>query len=394
VKRSGQIVCATCKRAECTCIGGSSRKWFVRVFVGRDAAGKRKYVSKLVHGNRKAADAALAKLLTKKSDGTLAPQTKDTVDGYLDSWLDTTAAPSVRPQTLAEYKRILKSYVRPHVGELRLSRLTAADVRAMIVKLSTAGGKNGRELAPRTVRMAHEVLRNALEQAVTDGLIPANPARGRAVAKSLPKMERTERVTLPADRIGEFLDVVKGDPTAAYWVLLLFTGLRPSEALALRWKDIHGDSVRVTRVLVHRRDVPVHFAPPKSASSRRAVQVPDVVLRALAEHRKRQAAARLAAGAAWNDQGLIFPTETGEPMAQQRMREVFARLLKAADLPAMRVYDLRHSCATLLLEKGLSLKIVSERLGHSTTALTADTYSHVTPGMQQQATDVLEDLAR
>jgi integrase len=176
------------------------------------------------------------------------------------------------------------------------------------------------------------------------------------------------------------------------------SGLRPSEALALRWSDVTGNAVSVVRVLVDKTGVPLHYAPPKSKRSQRAVVVPDVVVKALADHRKRQVADRLAAGPAWCEDpdhaDLIFSTETGEPIRQDHARDQFRKLAKAAELPAgITPYALRHTCATLLLEKGIPLKVVSERLGHSTISLTADVYSHVTPSMQKQAADVLEDLA-
>jgi integrase len=373
-KRAGQI------------IPKGPKKWLVRVFVGRDANGKRRYVSELVHGGKKDADAALNELLGKKSRGALAVKPKETVDQYLDRWLESTAKPSVRPRTLAQYTDTLATYVRPHIGSMRLAKLTPLEVRGMMAALTEDG------FSPRTVRMAHEVLRNALGAAVLDGLIPVNPARGEAVRKSVPRKERVERTTLAADDVVAFLDVVKGEPLGAFWTLFLLSGLRPGEMLGLRWKDVVGNVVRVNQVLVPRPEM--HFMPPKSDSSRRAVTVPDVVVRALAEHRKRQAAARLAAGPDWTDMGLVFCTETGGPLPYHRVTKPFKRLLRAAGLPEMRPYDLRHSCATLLLEQGLSLKVVQERLGHSTVTLTADVYAHVTPGMQQQAADVLEELSK
>jgi integrase len=242
--------------------------------------------------------------------------------------------------------------------------------------------------------MAHEVLRNALEQAVSDKLIRDNPARARLVRKALPQKEVRERVTVPADAVGRYLEAANADRLAALWILQLMAGLRPSEALALRWSDVTGNAVSVVRVLVDKAGVPVHFEKPKSKTSRRAVVVPPVVVDALDAHRKRQATERLAAGPAWKGNELIFCDEVGGSLRQDHVRHRFGKLCEAAKLPeGLTPYALRHSCATLLLEQGVALKIVSERLGHSTIALTADTYSHVTPSMQQQAADALGRLA-
>jgi integrase len=365
------------------------KKWLVRVFAGRDGTGKRKYVSQLVHGGKKDAQEKLRELLQDKSNGALVVRRKETLGEFLDVWLATTAAPSVRARTLADYKRVLKYYVRPHLGGARLSKLSPAEVRGMLVKLREQG------LSSRTVRMAHEVLRNALETAVSDRLIRDNPARARLVAKALPQKERTPPATLDAEQVAGFLDVARADRLAALWILQLFSGLRPSEALALRWADVAGNTLSVTRVLVDRKSgLTQHFAEPKSKTSRRAVVVPAVVVEVLKEHRKRQAAERLAAGPAWQDHDLIFCDETGKPLMQDSTRYQFRRLARAAGLPGLTPYALRHSCATLLLGAGIPLKVVSERLGHSTIALTADVYSHVTTSMQQQAADALEGLAR
>ena len=374
-KRSGQI------------IPKGERKWLVRVYIGRDGQGKRKYRSQLVHGGKKDADKKLTELLQAKNDGVLTVRPKETLNEYLDTWLDTVAKPSVRARTLVDYTRVLDSYVRPHVGAARLANLSPVEVRAMLVKLSE-------RYSPRTTRMAHEVLRNALEQAVADRLIRDNPARARLVKKALPQKTLKEPVTVLADDVGTFLDAVKGERLEAFFVLQLFAGLRPSEALALRWSDVNGNTISVTRVLVDRTKQ-LHFAPPKSKTSRRAVVVPDIVVNVLREHRKRQAEERLAAGPEWDDQGLIFCTNRGEPLRQFVAQNRFSRIVKAAGLPqGLTVYSLRHSCATLLLERGIPLKIVSERLGHSTVALTGDTYSHVTRSMQEQAADALGALTK
>jgi integrase len=377
-KRSGQI------------IPKGDKKWLVRVFDGRDGTGKRRYVSELVHGGKKDADKALTRLLAQKDAGTLGVKPKSTVGEYLDAWLETTVKPSVRDRTYNDYVSVLKTYVRPYLATARLSALTPVEVRGWLVKLRDKG------LGSRTIRKAHEVLRNALEQAVSDRLIRENPARSRLVKKALPQKEQTKPVVVRTEQVGAFLEAVEGHRLSALFVVQIFSGLRPSEALALRWSDVRGNTISVTRALVDQnRGKPLHFAPPKSKTSRRAVIVPDVVTRALAAHRKRQAAERLEAGESWDDGDLIFCNEIGQPLRQGHVRRHFAVLSKAAGLPeGLRPYGLRHTCATLLLERGVPLKVVSERLGHSSIALTADTYSHVTPSMQQQASDALGEIAR
>jgi integrase len=360
-------------------------KWLIRIYLG-EVAGKRRYWNKTVHGGKRHAEKVLSKELAARDRGELAVRSRETLDGFLDAWLE---GLNVRPQTAAAYAYALKQYVRPHLGAVRVRDVSALEIAALYGRLAKQG------LSPRTVRSVHEVLKNALEGAVDAKLLTANPAGTRTVRKAIPQRVRTERAVVGDDVLSAFLDAADADEYTVYWLLLLFGGLRPSEALGLRWADLVGDRVQIRRVLVDRTGPAeeLRFGEPKSETSRRSVTLPPVVLDALKEHRRVQVAARLKAGAEWQDGDLILCDDHGVPLRQGALRRRFARLLKDADLPAMRVYDLRHSCASLLLAAGKSLKVVSERLGHSGIALTADTYSHVSPGMQEQAADALQRLA-
>ena len=310
--------------------------YLLRVFVGRDAQGKRTYVSEVFHGGKRKAEERLADLVSDKGKGKLAPKPKGTVAEFLDTWLETTAKPSVRDRTYHDYVRCLDYYVRPHIGALKLSKLAPADVRRMLAKLTEEG------YAPRTVRQAHEVLRNALEQAVSDRLIRDNPARSRLVKKALPPRVKHEPSTVPADSVTDLLEVARGERLGAFFLLSLFSGLRPSEALALRWSDINGNTISVTRVLVDRIGE-LRYAPPKSKTSRRAVVVPDVVVEVLKGHRKRQLEERLKAGEEWKDtEGLMFVTPTGERIRQHTLRAPWKAIKRAAGLPAdIKLYGLQ-----------------------------------------------------
>lgn len=365
-------------------VAKGDRKWLVRVFQGRNADGKRSYVSELVHGGKKDAERRLRVLLSKKSEGTLGIVTEGSMSDYLDAWLAGIRT-SVRARTHHDYTRVVTDYIKPHVGAMPIQGFGILEVLGMIADLEQRG------LSPRTVRMAHEVLRNALENAVPE-VLPSNPARSRKVTKALPSKVRKEPETIPAAKVADFLDVAAADRLGALWTLQILSGLRPSEALALRWSDVTKDTVSVTRVLVDKGGNGLHFAPPKSRTSRRAVVVPQIVVEALRVHRKQQAEERLSAPS-WEDGNLIFCDEAGRPLRQDPVRYRFRQVLKAAGLTGVTLYGLRHTCATLLLEEGVPLKVVSERLGHSTIALTADVYSHVSRSMQEHAADVLGKVA-
>jgi integrase len=198
----------------------------------------------------------------------------------------------------------------------------------------------------------------------------------------------------PADA-ARFLEAARGDRFGLLFELLLVTGARPSEALAWTWADLDTEyaTISTVRSLVRTQDG-WELADTKTSRSRRSVPLPTSIMRRLQEHRAGQAKERLTAGPLYAGHGLLFATATGEPIDLHNLRQrQFRRVLKRAGLPCtLRLYDLRHSCATLLLAAGEHPKVVSERLGHASTAMTLDVYSHVVPSMQRAATDKLEAI--
>lgn len=197
--------------------------------------------------------------------------------------------------------------------------------------------------------------------------------------------------SLTAEEAGRFLQAAQGTRWQALWTLLLTSGLRPGEALALKWGDIDGDRLRVQRTLVWRPRGEWQLVEPKTPKARRVVSIPTSARRELAAHRAAQLQTRLIAGPHWADLDLVFSTSSGKPIEYRLLiSRCFKPLARAAGPPKLRPYDLRHTCATLLLAAGENVKVVSERLGHASAALTLDTYSHVLPDMQQDAAARLE----
>ena len=360
------------------------RTYLVRIFTGRDPeTGKRTFHNKTIKGTKKDAERYRTKKLREMHTGTYVDDTDQTVAQYLEEWLRTAVKPRVRSRTLYGYQRIVEKQLGPALGSYRLHELTPAIIQRLYTDMTERG------LAPRTVRYAHAVLRNALGQAVKWRTLAVNPAD----AVTVPKQQRREMRAFSAPQAGAFLKAAESDDLHALWVVLLTTGMRPGEALALRWSDQDGDTVRVVRTLVRVPGKPARFEEPKTPRSRRAIPLTASCVRALATHRSRQAAARLAAGAEWADLDLIFPTATGEPTDTSAISRRFRAIVAGVEgLPTIRLYDLRHTCASLMLASGENPKVVAERLGHATITLTLDTYSHVLPGMQRDATDRLERL--
>jgi integrase len=372
---AGQIV----KRGEDT--------WLVRIFMGRDAQGKRRYINKTIKGKKKDAETYLSKTVTSISTGTFVEPSILSVGDYLDKWLQTAARHRVRARTFTDYSELLDRYVRPAIGEKRLSDLRPLHIQSLYTELQERG------LSARTVRYTHAVLSSALKQAVKWLMLAQNPAS----LVDVPKTTRREMQALSPEEAKRFLAESSKDRWSALFALALSTGMRPEEYLGLQWKDVDLEKgiSTVQRALVwNRKGGGWTFTQPKTARSRRNIPLPISVVRALVAHRRKQAEERLKAGAEYQNNDLVFATIDGTPlMMRNLLRRHFKPILKRAKLPDnIRLYDLRHSCATLLLAANEHPKVVSERLGHASITLTLDTYSHVLPSMQQAASEKLENL--
>jgi integrase len=356
----------------------SDGRWVGSVSVGK---GKRKY---LYGKTRREVAEKLKKALAEQQQGLPLANEKQTVDQYLQRWLEDSARPTVRAGTFESYQRLIRLHVRPHIGKVPLARLTAQDLSRLYRTLLDHG------LAPRSVQYVHAVLHRALGQALRWNLIARNPAE----LVDAPRPKRKEIAPLTPDQAKALLDAARGDRLEALYVVALTSGLRLGELLALRWADLDGErgELHVRRTLV-RTQAGLSFNEPKTAKGRRTVRLPSFAVAALREHRARQLEERLRIGPAWDGQDLIFPNEVGRPIDRQNLiRRSFKKLLQKAGLPDVRFHDLRHTAATLLLRLGEHPKVVQERLGHSTISVTMDVYSHVLPDMQRQAAEKLDTL--
>lgn len=356
--------------------------WLVRIPLGRNAANTRIFHNHTIKGNKKDAQRYLTKKLRELDTGTFVDASPLTVGTFLVQWLENSAKPRVREKTLADYTRLARSYLIPPLGHRKLSELTAAEIQSVYAKMQRDG------LSPRSIRYAHSVLHGALEQAVRWNMLARNVSK----LVDLPRHERREMNALSREEATAFLRASSGTQWDALWVLLLTTGLRPGEALALKWADIESGKIRVQRALT-RSGTNYSLVEPKTPRARRVVTLPKSAAESLNTHRLRQIEERLKAGPLWVDNDLIFTTRKGNPLDYRLLvQRHFKPLLRGNNLRQIRPYDLRHSCATLLLGAGENVKVVSERLGHASAALTLDVYSHVLPDMQQAAAERLEKM--
>jgi len=369
---AGQII----KRGE--------RTWLVRIFMGRDEKGKRRYLNQTIRGKKKDAETYLSKTLADISTGTFVEPSPLTLGEYLNKWLEAAARPRVSRRTADGYSGLLERYIRSPLGSKRLDSIKALDIQKVYGEMQTRG------LSARVVRHTHSALHNALKQAVKWGMIARNPSD----LVELPKVPHKERCVLSPDEAQKFLEATAVMPHGLIFEFALLSGMRPEEYLALQWKDVdfERNTVQVRRALV-RHKKSWSFEEPKTARSRRTIFLPTPLLQRLAAHKRAQAEARLKLGAEWQALDLVFCGEGGTPHSIPNLTyRYFRPILTKAKLPRIRLYDLRHTCATLLLIAEENPKVVSERLGHSTIVLTLDTYSHVLPTMQLGASTRLEKL--
>jgi integrase len=381
-------------------------KWLVRVFLGRDENGRRRFHNKTIRGTKKDAERYRTKVERARDLGESIEPTRETVGAFLDRWLESAAKPRVRARTYRDYKGIVDRYLRPALGAVPLGRLSPMEIQAYYVAMM-APAPEGMGLSSRTVRYTHAVFRSALSQAVKWELIPRNPA----LMVELPRQRRAEMRVLDQEQVRRFLEAARCRPTDperqkherdrtgernrwyALFYLMISTGIRPGEALALRWTDVDGDRITVRRGVDEDPEQGWVFDDPKSRRGTRSVTLPPTAVQVLEAHRAAQMREKEKAGASYEDQGLVFATAHGTPERRKNIdQRHFKPLLRLAGLPEMRFYDLRHTHATLLLSAGEHVKIVSERLGHASVAFTLDIYSHVLPHMQAGTAEKVEGL--
>ncbi|MDP9335022.1 MAG: site-specific integrase [Actinomycetota bacterium] len=361
--------------------------WSYVVDVGRDpVSGRRRQRWKGGFATKREAEKALGRALAAAGAGEVADAGGLTVGAYFDQWL-AGHAPSLKPSTAKSYHEVVQWYVQPRLGRVKLVDLNALLISSLYADLLASGGRRRRvELSPATVAVVHRVLRKALNDAVLWGLLVRSPLLGvKPPRRNAPEM----RAWTP-DEARHFLRVVEADRLYGLWVLVLASGMRRGELAGLRWDDVDLDAgvlaVRRSRVRV---SYAVHESDPKTRSSRRTISLDALVIGVLRAYRRCQLEERLAWGAAWTDTGYVFTSEDGLPLHPERITVLFGRLVASPGLPKVRLHDLRHTSASLMLAAGVHPKIVSERLGHSSVSITLDLYSHVIPGLQAEAAEKL-----
>lgn len=315
---------------------------------------------------------------------------------YLDEWLARRAT-QLRPTSLRGYRNAIRRYLAPTIGALPMSALDRRTIERLYVQLLTSGGRKGRPLSPNTVSFIHAILHGALEDAVLDDLLEVNPAsHARRPTRDPRETEVDEDLHIwTIEQAAHFLDAVDDHPWRAVWHLAVGTGARRGEVLGLRWldADLEEAAVRIRRSLSVMGGVPRLLG--TKTSRNRTVAIGESVVEALVQERDEQAARRRAVGDAWRDEwGLVFTDDRGAPINPMDVTLEFRRLVREIDVPVIRLHDLRHTHASLLLAQEAQMKLVSERLGHARIATTMDIYAHLLPAVDSAAADQLDASLR
>lgn len=385
------------RQRSCPKCQGAQFRWAFRVRVGKNAQGR--WVEQMRSGfdTRRQAERALQELQTALQRGTYIERSDLTLGGFLSQeWLPATGPPRVKHQTWTDRRRNLDTYVVPRLGGVPLQDLNAAHLNRLYAELLREGRVVGAGLSPTSVRRIHAMLRKALNDAVRWGHLRTNPATSAdpPPVRAVSAARRRSMKTWTRHELRTFLDAAAGHPLEPLWRCAASTGMRRSELLGQRWQDIDFDAgtTRVRQTVLPGPDGYELIEDQKSTLSARTVHIDRRTVRMLEAHREAQKEHRRSLGDAWQDHDLVFPQADGTWRNPPAISLAFRRAVKAAGVPPIRLHDLRHTHATLLLAAGVNPKVVSERLGHSSVAFTLDTYAHVMPGMQPEAAELFMTL--
>lgn len=368
------------------------KTWRLSVYVGRDArTGRKRYVQRTVHGTKREAERAMARLVTEVDEGRHSASAAGTFGNLLDRWLETKEQ-LVDPSTFSSYRWLTERYVRPSLGKARLANLKPSDIDTFYVRLAGTPGTNGKKLSPRTIRMCHGVVRQALEQGRKWGLITRNPA----LDASPPRSRHHEIHPPSVDQVLVLLAAAKeyDEDFATYLRVLAATGCRRSEALALRWRDI--DFKKSELIIAHSLtvvDSKIVEKDTKTHQARRLI-LDTGTIRDLRDHRVRAVDRAKMCDATVTDSAFVFTSDAvgDQPWRPDVATNRFGRLCKSAGIPGVRLHDLRHYVASNLGAAGTPIATISARLGHRDKATTLNIYQHSLPAQDHQAAELLGTL--
>ena len=345
--------------------------------------------------------AALAKARVARDGGedVVRKDTNQRVGEFLREWLVGIKG-SLKPTTYSSYEMHVHKYLVPRLGSIPLKRLSTGAINLAYEEMRENGRLKDKDkpLSARSVRHTHAVLRLALKDAVTAGKIRSNPAIGAKLPRD--RGEAREMRVWTAEHLVAFLESTRGDRLHELWYVTALTGLRRGEMVGLRWTDVtlpdedgQSGGLRIRRGLVS-VDGKATISSPKTEAGARDVAIDPGTVLALRRQATRQLDDHHKWGDAWQDTGYVFTIENGQPLHPERVTKLFREAIDQAKVSRIRFHDLRHTHATLGLEAGIPVKVISQRLGHSSTRITQDVYQHVLKEQQEAAATQIADLVK
>ncbi|MFC2033801.1 tyrosine-type recombinase/integrase [Chloroflexota bacterium] len=342
---------------------------------------KQQWIS--IKGTKKEAEKKLSELLNQLNMGTFMKPGKVTLKEFLERWIKDYQH-NLSPRGFERYAGIISKHIIPSLGRIVLTQLRPEHIQNHYSTMLKDG------LSSKTVNFHHSVLHVALQTALKWGLIARNPVD----AVDPPRVHRKDMQTWDEGEIARFFEVAKNSPYYELFYLALFTGMRRSELLALRWLDVDFIycQIYVNRSVHRLQDGTYIYTEPKSEKSRRTIALSPSVILLLKEYKEQQVLEHAMLGVSLNDNDLIFCRLDREPLRPNTVTHAWNVLAARAGLNVIRFHDARHTHASLMLKAGTHPKIVQERLGHSSIAMTLDTYSHVAPGLQEAAAEKFDNM--
>lgn len=381
-------------------------KWLLVVEHGRDSgSGERNRESKIFKGSKRNAKKELAAWLAAINAETYTRPTGLTLENYLKQWLSNHSL-TISPHTKKNYQNAINSRIIPLLGRIALEDIKPLHLRNFYRKIIEQGrldgARKGEPVGQGTLDITHRTLHKALNDAVEDELILKNPAsivRPPRMAQNIIDDDEeidTKVQVFNEEQVATMLSAAKETKYYPLLFVAVRTGMRRSELLGLRWKDVDlKERVITVRQVLGYSGGGFFYKPPKTAKSRRVIGIDDDVVAVLKEHKKRHAENRLFFGEEYEKRGsngLVFCHKNGKPIHPSTVTRWFPQFLVRNGLPRLTLHSLRHTHASLLLKAGVDIKVISERLGHSSIQITYDVYSHLYPDAQEEAVLVLQKM--
>jgi len=360
----------------------SKNSWQIQIYTGSGADGKPQRRFMTVRGSKKDAEKKRNEMLVSLAKGVPIPMGRLTVAEHLHDWLEGYAKTRCSTRTVENYQSIIDRHLVPALGHIQLKDLQPSVIQRYY-------GEACSRVSARTVHHQHRLLSESLKYAVRQGTLGRNPCE----LVDAPSYRSKRMKTMTPGEVGHLLEIASESQYYPVIYTALNTGMRQAELLGLRWRDVdlNEASISVNQVLLKRRGV-CEFKEPKTAHSRRRIDMTPKLALYLKEYRARCEAYRWQLGAPLTLDDLVFMTERGKPVDPSVLSHTFQKLVKRAGLEGVRFHDCRHTFASLMLLRKVSPKVVSEALGHASAAFTMDVYQHIVNGMQKDAMALLDEV--